>query len=158
MKQAINDYQEGNEKMSRMVKGFVHRPGVHCVSSSLRDMFEFPGHKFSEEMVFGLDCSLGFVYWHMKRAVPPIFVGGRGSKGIEDVCRILGIRWEKKTTTSTKKAWQAVRELIDNDVLVMLQVDMFYLDYFRGETGHFGGHMIVLAGYNEERVEAHRQG
>ena len=141
--------------MERIVKGFVHRPGVHCISSSLRDVFEFQGHKFSEEMVFGLDCGLGFAYWPMKRAVPPIFVGGRGSRGIEDVCRILGIKWERKITTSTKKAWQAVKELVDNDVPVMLQADMFYLDYFGGETGHFGGHMIVLAGYDEKRGEAY---
>ncbi len=138
-----------------MVKGFVHRPGVHCGSTSLRDVFEFHGHKFSEDMVFGLNCGLGFVYWPTKGAVPPIFVGGLGSKGIEDICRILGIKWEKKTTTSAKKAWQAVKELIDNDVPVMLQVDMFYLDYWRGKTGHFGGHAIVLAGYDEERGEAY---
>jgi len=137
-----------------MVRGFVHRPGFHCISSSLRDMFEFHGHKFSEDMVFGLDCSLGFAYWPMKSAVPPIFIGGRGSRGIEDVCRILGIRWEKKTTKSAKKAWQTVRELIDNDIPVMLQADMFYLDYWRGETGHFG-HAIVLAEYDEERGEAY---
>jgi len=141
--------------MRKMVNGFVHRPGVHCGSTSLRDVFEFHGHKFSEDMVFGLNCGLGFVYWPAKGAIPPIFVGGLGSKGIEDVCRILGIKWEKKTTTSRKKAWQAVRKLIDNDVPVMLQVDMFYLDYFRGKTGHFGGHAIVLAGYDEERGEAY---
>jgi len=141
--------------MRKTVRGFVHRPGVHCGSSSLRDVFEFHGHKFSEEMVFGLNCGLGFVYWPMKGAVPPIFVGGLGSKGIEDVCRILGIKWEKKTTTSAKKAWQAVKELIDNDVPVMLQVDMFYLDYWRGKIGHFGGHAIVLAGYDEDREEAY---
>jgi len=140
--------------MRKMVAGFIHRPGVHCGSTSLRDVFEFHGYKFSEDMVFGLNCGLGFVYWSMKKAVPPIFVGGLGSKGIEDVCRILGIKWEKKTTTSAKKAWQAVKELIDNDVPVMLQVDMFYLDYFRGKTGHFG-HAIVLAGYDEERGEAY---
>ena len=138
-----------------MVKGFVHRPGVHCGSTSLRDVYEFYGHKFSEDMVFGLNCSLGFVYWHVKGAVPPIFVGGLGSKGIEDVCRILRIKWEKKTTTSAEKAWQVVKELVDNDVPVMLQVDMFYLDYFRGKTGHFGGHAIVLVGYDEERGEAY---
>jgi len=141
--------------MRKMVKGFVHRPGLHCGSSSLRDVLEFHGHKFSEDIVFGLDCGLGFAYWPAKGAVPPIFVGGRGSRGIGDMCRILGIRWEKKTTTSAKKAWQAVKELIDNDVPVMLQVDMFYLDYFRGATGHFGGHGIVLAGYDEERGEAY---
>jgi len=138
-----------------MVKEFVHRPGVHCGSTSLRDVFEFHGHKFSEDMVFGLNCGLGFVYWPMKRSIPPIFIGGLGSRGIEDVCRILGIKWEKKTTTSAKKAWQAVRELIDNDVPVMLQVDMFYLDYWIDKTGHFGGHAIVLAGYDEERGEAY---
>ena len=141
--------------MRKMVKGFIHRPGAHCGSTSLRDVFEFHGHKFSEDMVFGLNCGLGFVYWSMKRSVPPIFIGGLGSRGIEDVCRILGIRWKKKTTTSAKKAWQAVKELIDNDVPVVLQVDMFYLDFWRGKTGHFGGHAIVLAGYDEERGEAY---
>jgi len=143
------------DDMRKMAKEFVHRPGFHCGSSALRDVFEFHGHKFSEDMVFGLDCGLGFAYWPVKGAVPPIFVGGRGSRGIEDVCRILGIRWDRKTTTSAKKAWQAVKELIDNDVPVMLQVDMFYLDYWRGATGHFGGHAIVLAGYDEERGEAY---
>jgi len=141
--------------MRKIVKGFVHKPGVHCGSTSLRDVFEFHGHKSSEDMVFGLNCGLGFVYWPMKGAVPPIFIGGLGSKGIEDICRILGIKWEKKTTTSAKKAWQAVKELIDNDIPVMLQVDMFYLDYWRDKTGHFGGHAIVLAGYDEERGEAY---
>jgi len=141
--------------MRKMVNEFVHRHGVHCTSTSLRDVFEFYGYKLTEEMVFGLDCGVGFVYWPMKGAVPPVFIGGRGSKGIEDVCRILGIKWEKKTTASAKKAWQAVKSLIDNNVPVMLQVDMFYLDYFRGKTGHFGGHTIVLAGYDEEKREAY---
>jgi len=140
--------------MRKMVRAFVHRPGFHCLSSSLRDVLEFHGHRFSEDMVFGLDCGLGFVYWSMKRAVPPIFVGGRGSRGIEDVCRILGIKWRKNTTTSAKKAWQAAKELVDKDIPVMLQADMFYLDYWRGKTGHFG-HSIVLAGYDEERGEAY---
>jgi len=31
---------------------------------------------------------LGFVYWSVKGAAPSIFVGGLGSKGIEDVCGI----------------------------------------------------------------------
>ncbi|NIQ04939.1 MAG: BtrH N-terminal domain-containing protein, partial [Candidatus Korarchaeota archaeon] len=146
---------KGSEYMGEMVRGFVHRPGVHCLSSSLRDVFEFHGYKFSEETVFGLDRSLGFAYWPMKKAVPPIFIGGRGSKGIEDVCRILKIQWKRKTTTSTKKAWQTVKDQIDNNIPVMLQVDMFYLDYFRGKTSHFGGHMIVLAGYDEQRGEAY---
>jgi len=141
--------------MRKIVKGFVHRPGFHCGSTSLRDVFEFHGHNFSENMLFGLNCGLGFVYWSMKRSVPPIFIGGLGSRGIEDVCRMLGIEWKKKTTTSAKKAWQAVKELIDNDVPVVLQVDMFYLDFWRGKTGHFGGHAIVLAGYDEEKGEAY---
>jgi len=106
-------------------------------------------------MVFGLDCSLGFAYWPVKRAVPPIFVGGRGSKGIEDVCRILGIRWERKTTTSAKRAWQAVRELIDNDVPVMLQVDMFYLDYFRGKENQKWSAGIREAPHLGQYLELH---
>ena len=137
------------------MKGFIHRPGVHCESSALRDVFEFHDHKFSEDMIFGLGSGLNFVYWRMKRVIPPIFVGGRCKDLVGNACQTLGVCVEKKTTSSSRRAWETVRELIDNDVPVMLQVEMSYLDYWRGKVGPFGGHMVVLVGYDEEKGDAY---
>lgn len=141
--------------MKKLVRGFIHRPGVHCGSSALRDVFEYYGHKFSEDMIFGLGSGLNFVYWHMKRAIPPIFVGGRSRDLVGNLCQTLGVGVEKKTTSSSRRAWETAKELIDNDVPVMLQVEMSYLDYWRGKVGPFGGHMVVLVGYDEEKGEAY---
>jgi len=137
------------------VKGFIHRPGVHCESSALRDVFEFHGHKFSEDMIFGLGSGLNFVYWSMKRAIPPIFVGGRCRDLVGNVCQTLGVDVEKKITSSSRRAWKTAKELINNDIPVMLQVEMSYLDYWRGKVGPFGGHMVVLVGYDEGKGEAY---
>jgi len=139
--------------MRKLIEGFVHRPGVNCGTSALRDIFEYHGYTFTEDMIFGLGSGLGFVYWPDRRAVPPIFVGGLGNRNMMgDACQALNVNAEKKTTSNSKRAWQAVKELIDNNTPVMLQVDMFYLDYFRDKTGHFGGHYIVLVGYDEDKA------
>lgn len=137
------------------MEGFINRPGVHCGSSALRNVFEFHGHRFTEDMIFGLGSGLGFVYWSMKRAVPPIFVGGRTKDLVGNLCNTLGIKVEKKTTASTRKAWKTAKQLIDSNIPVILQVEMSLLDYWRGKVGPFGGHMIVLVGYDEERGEAY---
>ncbi|MCS4540753.1 MAG: BtrH N-terminal domain-containing protein [Euryarchaeota archaeon] len=50
--------------MEKLVEGFAHKPGVHCITSALRDAFEYHGFKFSEEMVFGLDW--GYQSWFME--------------------------------------------------------------------------------------------
>ncbi|MFQ6085162.1 MAG: BtrH N-terminal domain-containing protein [Candidatus Bathyarchaeia archaeon] len=76
--------------MRRILKGFVHRPGVHCDSSALRDVFEYHGFRFSEPMIFGLGSGLGFTYWETKQAPYP-FVGGRGRDLDGNLCENLGM-------------------------------------------------------------------
>lgn len=49
----------------KMVKGFVHRPGFHCGSSALRDVFEFHGHKFKKKYVSAL-TTREFKYKYLK--------------------------------------------------------------------------------------------
>ncbi len=141
--------------MNKFIEGFIHRPGIHCESSALRDVFEYRGHRFSEDMIFGLSSGLGFVYWSMKRATPPVFVGGRSKELVGPLCQTLGIKISKKTTGSSQRVWQGVKGLIDKNIPVVLQVDMCYLDYYRGKVGPFGGHFIVLTGYDDEKGEAY---
>jgi len=143
--------------VKKQAAGFVHRPGVHCESSALRDIFEFYGFKFSEPMIFGLGSGLGFVYWHSKSgdmvlqpAYP--FVGGRARDLYKNLCDNLGVSVKVNRTSSKTRAYQALKDLISRDSSVMIHVDMPHLKY-QGlpEHAHFGAHTVVVAGLNEEK-------
>jgi hypothetical protein len=142
------------------VNNFVHRVGVHCESSAMRDLFEFYGFKMSEAMVFGLDATLGFGFFDTTESasfIPeskiPFFLGGK--QGTIDpnslACRLLGFILRKQSFTSADKAWEESKKLIEQDTPLILKVDLGFLPYFE-ETGdiHFGGHSITLSGYDEE--------
>ena len=141
--------------MRKMVKGFVHRQGVHCDSSALRDIFEHHGFKFSEPMIFGLGSGLGFVYWK-SRQMPFPFVGGRVRNLAENLCSNLGVTMKINKTTSKRRAYETLKELISRDIPVMIHVDMPYLKYLDlPEEAHFGAHSVVVAGIDEEEEVAY---
>jgi hypothetical protein len=142
----------------KTVEGFVHRTGVHCESSAIRDLLEYHGLRLSEEMVFGLDCTFGFIYWKQKSATPPFHVGGKIRKFPHALPGLLGIRVERKTSGSPKRAWQSARDMLNRDIPVLIFADMYYLAYMRVPKepwNHFGGHMVLLAGYDEAKDEAY---
>jgi len=136
--------------LNKQVEGFIHRAGVHCESSALRDIFEFYGFKFSEPMIFGLGSGLSFVYWRSKQ-LPYPFVGGRARDLCKNLCSNLGVVVKVNKTLSRKKAYETLREMITRDVPVMISVDMPQLKYLGlPEHAHFGGHCVVVAGLDEE--------
>jgi len=144
--------------MRKIVKSFIHRPGVHCESSAIRDVLEYHGLKLSEEMVFGLDCSFGFIYWKQKTAIRAFYIDGKIRKFPNTLPKFLGVNVERKTTSSQKKAWASIKEKLDKDIPVPVFADIYYLDYMnipKEPWNHFGAHMIVLAGYDEEKGEAY---
>ncbi len=149
--------------MKHMVKNFVHRIGHHCESSSMRDLFEYYGFPMSEPMVFGLDATMGFGFFDtsgqisfMPESDIPFFLGGKQGR-IEPnslACRLLGIKLRKQSFTSADKAWEESKRMLDRDIPLLLRVDIAYMPYegFDEEMdeAHFGGHAVVLGGYNEE--------
>ncbi|UCE16124.1 MAG: BtrH N-terminal domain-containing protein [Candidatus Bathyarchaeota archaeon] len=138
-------------KLNNQVEGFVHRPGVHCESSALRDIFEFYRFTFSESMIFGLGSGLGFIYWSSKR-MPYPFVGGRARDFCKNLCGNLGVVAKVNKTSSKTRAYEALRKLIAENVPVMIHVDMPFLKYLGlPEEAHFGGHVVVVAGINENK-------
>jgi len=144
--------------MRKIVEGFIHRLGVHCESSAIRDVLEYYGLKLCEEMVFGLDCTFGFVYWKQKSVIPPFHIGGKIRKFPNTLPKFLGVNVERKTTSSKRKAWKLVKDLLDKDIPVPIFADIYYLDYMnvpKEPWNHFGAHMIVLVGYDEEKGEAY---
>ncbi|MCG2677779.1 BtrH N-terminal domain-containing protein [bacterium] len=153
----------------KMVSGFTHRVGVHCATTAFRNLFEYEGHRLSEDMCFGLGSGLGFTYWKDKR-MPFPFVGGRTRDLEKDLCRNLGIGMNPAPfqgdgvkayeTRSRKKAYATLRKLILKNQPVIINVDLYYLPYFWGGQepppgAHFGGHFIVVAGIDEEKGVAY---
>lgn len=139
------------------VPGFVALKTHHCVTGSLRHIYHYYGHPFSEELLLGLGAGVGFVYWHTRGNLP--FIGGRanlerpGVEGLEKaVGRRTGVLVNTFRTESTARAEADLLEKLRADQPVMLVLDMGFLPYFdfRGEEYHFGQHVVVACGYDQE--------
>jgi hypothetical protein len=119
------------------------------------------GIDLSEPMLFGLGEGLGFIFWNMKSMAFP-FMGGRVKPDVltENIARNLNLELRVKETSSTRKAWENVKERIDNGQVVGLKLDCFHLEYF-SRPFHFAGHYATIYGYDSENaylVDTKQQG
>ncbi len=141
------------------LNGFRFLRTHHCVTGSLRHIYQHCGYPISEELLLGLGAGVGFVYWHMKGTLP--FYGGRantgrpGEEGLETTAgRRTGVQVAIHQTASAPKAEKALLALLAAGDPVMVQVDMGYLPYLNlPEEYHFGGHMVVVAGYDADNCQ-----
>ena len=150
------------------IENLIHRIGCHCESSSMRDLFEYYGFPMSEAMAFGLDGSMGFGFFDttgQTSFIPssdiPYFIGGKQGT-IEPnslACRLLGITLKKQAFTSADKAWEESIKLLNQNSPLIIKVDIAYMPYEdfddELEVAHFGGHAVVLAGYNDQQGVAY---
>jgi len=136
---------------------FEHFPTHHCVTGSLRHIYAFHRYAISEELLLGLGAGVGFVYWHMKGALP--FIGGRanferpGEEGFEKVVgRRTGVEVNSLRTDSAAKAEKTLLGELAAGRPVMLVLDMGFLPYFDfgGKEYHFGYHVVVACGYDSQ--------
>jgi len=154
---ALQPKKEEETKMAlQPLPGFKSLTTHHCVTGSMRHIYEFHDYPISEDLLLGLGAGVGFVYWHMKGQPP--FYGGRantgrlGEEGLEKTAgRRTGVRVESFHTSSARKAEKALLEMLDAGEPVMIYVDMGFLPYFDLPEGyHFGGHAVVVCGYDPE--------
>jgi len=142
--------------MLQPIAGFKSFTTHHCVTGSMRHVYEFHQYPISEELLLGLGAGVGFVYWHMK-GTPP-FYGGRanvghpGEEGMEKLAgQRTGVAIEQSRTSSAKKAERVLLDALGTGEPVMIQVDMGFLPYLGlPQDYHFGGHVIVVAGYDAD--------
>ena len=141
--------------MLKPFDGFRSLETHHCVTGSMRHIYEFHDYPISEELLLGLGSGVGFVYWQQKGMDP--FFGGRanvgrpGEEGLEKAAgRCTGVTIERFHTGSRRKAEHALLELLEAGEPVMIHVDMGFLPYFEGLPAdyHFGWHVVVVAGYD----------
>lgn len=144
-----------DSKSSEPFSGFRSFPTHHCVTGSMRHMYQLLGRDVSEELLLGLGAGVGFVYWQQKGQPP--FLGGRantgrpGEEGLERLAtRRTGVGVAHHSTSSARKAESELVADLSADVPTMLQVDMGLLPYFDFPAEyHFGGHVVAVVGYDQ---------
>jgi hypothetical protein len=136
------------------INGLQALDGCHCVTSSFKKMCAFHGYAISEEMLLGLGAGLGFIYWHQRGSLP--FFGGRSNSDFNhELSKRTGLQIVEHETGSPRKAEGELLRMLDAQQPVCLYVDMAYLTYMRlPEDAHFGGHLIVVAGYDAATRQA----
>lgn len=135
--------------------------GQHCETTATGTLLRQIGIELSEPMLFGLGQGLGFIFWNMKSMDFP-FIGGRVKPDIltENIARNLNLELTVKKTSSTQKAWDNVKELLDKGQVVGLKLDCFHLEYF-SQPFHFAGHYAAIYGYDNDNaflVDTRQQG
>lgn len=138
-----------------VIENFHNKPGKHCISTSLRDVFEYNGFMFSEEMIFGLDSGLGFHLCEATHKLGSLFVGGKSNLFEGNICNNLGVNLIQNVPQNDMSAWLEVKQFVDKKIPVMVFADMYYLDYFQKKQPPFGGHMIVIIGYDLTKKEVY---
>jgi hypothetical protein len=139
-------------KKNRIIKPFPRCPaldGYHCQTNSLAKIFYHHGYNLSEDMLLGLGSGMGFIYWFTKGNNP--FVGGRGNlkNFFYDIGQRTGTEIKIKSTSSPKKAQDALLKDLTEQKPVMLYGDMGYLPWFTfGGDYHFGGHTFIICGFD----------
>jgi hypothetical protein len=132
------------------VPGYVHTPGHHCGSTALRNLLAFHGVAISEEMAFGLGAGACFYYVALEQASPTRWFNGRTARLEENFDELTGGALELRTfEREDDGAWEAARAEVDAGRPVLLLTDLYYLDHY-GNSAHFPGHAVVLAGYDGE--------
>ena len=134
----------------KIVDNWVHIPGHHCGSVAIQDVMTFGGHEYSEALCFGLGSGLGFFYTVSDQISPTRMIFPRGP-GLEvNFFSLLDkpISWSYEE--DPQKALEMAQKSIEQNTPVVVQTDIFYLDYYNSST-HFPGHVLVMWGFDDEK-------
>ncbi len=132
-----------------LVEGFEHVAGNHCGSTALRNLLRFHGLEISEEMALGLGAGVSFYYVPLDGQSPSRFINGRVGRLEEQFLELTGTELRLETFDEPEESWDAARGVVDSGRPALLLTDLYYLDHY-GNSAHFPGHAVVLAGYDSE--------
>jgi hypothetical protein len=123
--------------------------GQHCETNATGNLLSQQGIDLSEPMLFGLGEGLSFIFLNLSHLNLP-FIGGR-TKPFEitkTFCKNLGFQLFQKETSSKANALSSLQDLLSNKQCVGLQLDSYYLDYFKTKV-HFAGHFVSVYGFDD---------
>ena len=133
--------------MKRIIDNWVHIPGLHCGSVTLRDVMTYYGYAWSEAMCFGIGGGLGFYYSVRDDISPSHMIFTRGPAMETTFFSLI----DKPTLWkhASGNVIDTIKKYIDKNVPVIIQTDIYYLDYYNSNT-HFPGHIVSVWGYDDE--------
>ena len=129
------------------MENWIHIPGIHCGSVTLRDVMTFFGHPWTEEMCFGIGGGLGFYYTVEEDISPTHMIFMRGPSMEPSFFSLVLGKTEWKHAEAGR-AVETVKGIIDSGIPAIIQTDIFYLHYYKSST-HFPGHIISVWGYDD---------
>lgn len=143
--------QKAGTGMKKTVDNFQPAGGMHCITNAMKQIFNFYGHPLSEEMLFGLGEGLDFAYINMAHS--PMVSGRSKIMEFEGILsKRLGVGMKFRKGRDNNKSFEAARKMIDGNQPVLIYADMPYLPYMSLDPdSHFGGHAVVLFGYDDEQ-------
>lgn len=139
--------------MTTIIENFQPSGGKHCITNSLKQIFNYYKYPISEEMLFGIGSGLGFAYLNLVNS--PVITGRTKILDFErKIAERLNIKIKLKSTKQQKIAFEKCKLLISKGQPVLVYVDMPYLKYLNlDENNHFGGHAIVIIGFDDTKNE-----
>ena len=132
-----------------MVPGYTHVPGNHCGSTALRNLLAFHGLDMSEEMALGLGAGVSFYYVVLEDSSPSRFTNGRTGRLEDQFVELTGAPLRLDIFNDPDESWRAAAHAVGSGRPAILITDLYYLDHY-GNSAHFPGHAVVLAGYDSE--------
>ena len=97
-----------------ILDAYRHRPGNHCGSTALRNLFAFDGVEISEEMALGLGAGVCFYYLHLDGRSPSRFTNGRVGRLEEQFLELTRAGLRLDTFDSPEESWDAARQAVDD--------------------------------------------
>ncbi|MFF7730806.1 BtrH N-terminal domain-containing protein [Streptomyces sp. NPDC008001] len=142
---------------------FQPQHGVHCETTTLRNMLHQAGAAMSEAMLFGLGQGIDFQYWDAPdpgRATPMLTGRIEPAQLSRNACSALGVELRALQAPDAETASTTASELLESGHVVGVSVDIFYLDYFTSRS-HFAAHYLALYGLDDTHahvVDTEQQG
>ena len=125
-------------------------PGTTAARPRCATCSRFHGTDVTEELAFGLGAGPCFYYFADDALSPTRFTNGRTGRLEENFLELTGAPLRLRTADDPRGVLGAgPRDRRRGPAGAAPDTDLFYLDHY-GNSAHFPGHAVVLAGYDEE--------
>lgn len=133
------------------LEGFGVKPGKHCESAAMMNALNYQELNLSESMINGLGSSISFIV--IDGELP--FLGCRAYNIRENFQKTSKIQIVEAKPENSQAAYDLVKEKLQENIPVVLQVNMRYLPYlYGGKFGNkytsFGAHFVTLIKLDEK--------
>ncbi|HIC77072.1 MAG TPA: DUF4872 domain-containing protein [Candidatus Dadabacteria bacterium] len=124
--------------------------GTHCGSVAIRNVINYFGVNYEEEVCFGLGCGLGFFYSKLTNSKPSEVIHLRAPNMEPNFFSTEKKSYSWQLESNPKLAHKKLIEMIKLGFPVFLQTDLYYLKYYDSKI-HFPGHVLVCIGFDEKK-------